>query len=327
MEVVAIPATCHLRTEQDQRYDDDQKLIEQTRERERLEHHNVPTNGIALHTAQAGPTAGPLVILLHGFPEFWYSWKNQIEPLAEAGMRVWAPDQRGYNLSVKPKGVRSYNLDTLAQDIIGLIDASGNTKATIVGHDWGAAVTWWLATRYPERIERVAILNVPHPAIMAKTLRSNAAQRKKSGYIFFFQVPGVPEWIIRRDNFAQGVRSLLGSSRKGTFSETDLAQYRTAWSQPGALTGMLNWYRAALRYAPPTPKPLRIHVPTLVIWGKQDRFLEPEMAQASVDLCDDGRLVYIDEASHWVQHEEPARVNALLLDFIRNGNHGGDAQS
>ncbi len=277
----------------------------------------VATNDITLHVAQDGPEDGPLLILLHGFPEFWYGWRRQIPFFADLGYRVWAPDQRGYNLSDKPQGVGAYRLDTLAQDVVGLIAAAGREKAFVVGHDWGAEVAWWLAMRYPERLERVAMLNVPHPAVMAQELRHNIAQLRKSWYIFFFQLPVLPERFYRRDNFGGGLAALRGSSRRGTFADDDIARYREAWSQPGALTGMINWYRAIIQHPPSIKRDERIAVPTLLIWGAKDRFLGRELAQPSIDRCDDGQLVFIEEASHWVQHEEPDRVNALLRDFFQ----------
>lgn len=277
---------------------------------------HLPTNGITLHVAQAGPDDGDLTILLHGFPEFWYGWQHQIPALAKAGLRVWAPDQRGYNLSDKPRGVKAYTLDKLAADVIGLLDAAGVDKANIVGHDWGAAVAWWVALRYPERVRKLAILNVPHPRVMARTLRRNRRQLLKSWYIFFFQIPRLPEFLISLGHWRGAANALAGTSRPGTFSHADLLRYRDAWSQPGAFTAMINWYRAIVQHQPDAPADQRIHVPALVIWGARDRFLSREMAPASVDLCDDGRLVLIEEATHWVQHEEAARVNQLLLEFL-----------
>ena len=274
------------------------------------------TNGINLHVVMAGPADGPLVILLHGFPEFWYGWRRQIPALAAAGYHVWAPDQRGYNRSDKPAGVGAYAIDTLAKDIVGLIEASGREQVYLVGHDWGAAVAWWVAGKYPERVKKLAILNVPHPAVMQRTVWEDAEQRKKSWYIFFFQLPWLPEKSLSDNGYTNAIRALKGSSRRCTFSDDDLAAYRQAWSQPGALTGMLNWYRAAARNQGTAVTLGRIRVPTLMIWGANDMALSRRMAQPSIDLCDDGRLVFLEEASHWVQHEEPEAVNRLLLEFL-----------
>jgi epoxide hydrolase 4 len=281
-----------------------------------LEHHTVATNGIHLHVVQAGPPDGPLVILLHGFPEFWYGWQRQITDLAARGFRVWAPDQRGYNLSDRPQAIGAYRLNTLAQDIVGLIDAAGREKAYVAGHDWGAEVAWWLALEHADRLHRVAMLNVPHPTVMRQHVFSSLSQLRKSWYIFFFQLSWLPEAAIRRDDWSAGARALRGSSRRGTFTDADLAEYRRAWSQPGALTGMLNWYRAIARRPPPRLTDPYVHIPTLVIWGAQDMALDVMMASASVNYCEQGRLVLIPDATHWVQHEEPERVSALLAEHF-----------
>jgi pimeloyl-ACP methyl ester carboxylesterase len=281
-----------------------------------IRHRTIISNGVRLHVVEAGPEDGPLLILLHGFPEFWYGWRRQIGPLAAAGFRVQCPDQRGYNLSGKPRGVSSYNLDRLAGDVVGLIDAAGAAKARVVGHDWGGIVGWWLGIRHPQRLERLALLNIPHPLVMEHTLWHSSVQRKKSNYIFFFQLPWLPERLFSRNDFAYAEKSLRGSSRPGTFTDEDIARYKEAWSQGQAVRSMLHWYRAALRAKPQRPKTARVTVPTLLIWGTQDRFLGQEMAPASIDLCDQGRLELIPEATHWVQLEEPARVNRLLVDFL-----------
>jgi len=286
-----------------------------------LEHKTIKANGVNLHVVLAGPRNGKLIILLHGFPEFWYGWRKQIQPLAEAGYRVIVPDQRGYNLSDKPKGVSAYQIDTLARDILGLISASRREKAIIIGHDWGAAVAWHLAIYYPERVEKLGILNVPHPTVMAKTLRKSLSQLCKSWYMFFFQLPWLPEWGLGIRN-AQGASELLRRSGKtGTFKDDDLVHYRQAWKQSGALTAMINWYRSAIRSgykksSNSSPSQTHITVPTLMIWGKQDVALGHEMAQPSIDLCVDGQLIFFEDASHWVQHDKADEVNQLLREFV-----------
>ena len=281
-----------------------------------MEHPYIETNGIRLHVVQDGPKDGPLVILLHGFPEFSYGWRHQIPFLASAGFRVWAPDQRGYNLSDKPDGIASYSIHELAADVVGLIDASGREKVFLVGHDWGAAVAWSVANKYPERLSKMVILNVPHPAVMIKFLRSSFAQLRKSWYMFFFQIPWLPENLSRLRNWNATVQVLIKSSRPGTFSETDLDTYRQAWAQPKAFRSMINWYRSMVQKPSEPPANPRITVPTLLIWGAQDQALGREMAQPSIDLCDDGRLIFIEEATHWVQHEEAERVNQLIHAFL-----------
>lgn len=272
-------------------------------------------NGVLLHGAAAGSEGGPLVILLHGFPDFWWGWRHQIEPLAAAGLRVLALDQRGYNLSHKPRGVRSYDLDTLAADVIALADAHGRRHVRLVGHDWGGLVAWWTASRHPDRVERLAILNAPHPAVFGSYARAHPSQLVKSGYVGFFQIPRLPEVVLRADDFALLRRALRGSSRPGTFSEEDFARYKAAWAEPGALTAMINWYRA-LRRRRSIPDP-RVAAPTLVIWGEQDRFLEKGLAGASLALCDSGRPVWFETAGHWVHLEEAEAVNAELIAFLR----------
>ena len=276
----------------------------------------IETNSIRLNVVQAGPDDGPLVILLHGFPEFSYGWRHQIPSLADAGYQVWAPDQRGYNLSDKPEGIAAYGLDQLANDVAGLIDAAGRKQAYVAGHDWGGAVAWWLAAKHPERVAKLVILNVPHGAVIQQHLRGNFTQLRKSWYFFAFQIPWLPETLARRRNWQLATQALLNSSRPGTFTAEDLDQYRRAWSQPHAFRSMINWYRAMIQKPPAPPSSKRITVPTLLIWGAQDKFLGPEMAQPSIDLCQNGRLVIIKEATHWVQHEEPQRVNELISTFL-----------
>jgi len=283
-----------------------------------LTHKFVQTNGITLHVVTVGPVDGPPVVLLHGFPEFWYGWHNQIPYLAAQGFRVIAPDQRGYNLSDKPRGGANYQIDLLARDVVGLIDALGYDSVFLAGHDWGAAVAWWLVTHYPERLRKLAILNVPHPGVMRQAAQTgNWRQALRSWYIYFFQLPWLPEQFLRLTG--RTARNILTvSSRRDTFSAADLAAYRQAWSQPGALTGMVNWYRAALRLftKTPTPSPGSIQTPTLMLWGERDVALGKELAQPSIDLCANGRLVFFPKATHWVQHDAATAVNEQLAGFF-----------
>lgn len=282
----------------------------------------IPTNNIKLMTMTAGPENGTPVILLHGFPEFHYGWRKQIPALVEAGFHVIVPDQRGYNLSDKPKGVSSYKLDILAKDIIGLLDHFGIEKARVVGHDWGAVVAWTLALENPSRLEKLAILNVPHPDVMTRFILKNPEQRKKSWYVFFFQIPFFVEWVLSRSDYRNMARMLIGSGRKSTFSRSDIEEYCKAWSQPGALTAMLNWYRSIFRnsvkYVLRGQVPARrVKVPTLILWGRNDVALSHEMVQPSLNLCDMGRSVMFEKATHWVQHDEAEAVNKHLIEFLR----------
>ena len=276
--------------------------------------------GIRLHYVEAG--VGPLVVLLHGFPEFWYGWRHQIPVLAAAGYHVVAPDMRGYDLSDKPQGWRSYDTGLLADDIAGLIRSFGTPTGTseqdayVVGHDWGAAVAYTVAMSHPDVVRRLAILNVPHTARMLEGLRT-LKQLRKSWYMFFFQIPRLPERLIARDDFSFAKRSLRSDS-KDAFTDEDLERYVEAWSQPGALTGMVNYYRAALRRSPGKAmaqmKPIK--APTLVIWGMRDRHIGSELAEPAPEWVPNVRVERIAEATHWVQHDAAARVNELLLGFF-----------
>jgi pimeloyl-ACP methyl ester carboxylesterase len=278
--------------------------------------------GIRLHYMEAGK--GPLVVLLHGFPEFWYSWRHQIEPLAAAGYRVVAPDMRGYNRSSRPRGWRMYDLQLLASDIAGLVRALGEESCFLAGHDWGAAVAYGVAMYEPGVVKRLAILNVPHPVRMLEGFRT-LKQLRKSWYMFFFQIPALPEYLIARDDYSFAKRSLRADSK--AFKEEDLDRYVEAWSQPGALTGMINYYRAALRRSPKSMsaqlKP--IECKTLVIWGMKDRHLGSELADPPRKWVPQVRLERIEDATHWVQHDAPERVNELLIEHFGGGGGGQSA--
>ena len=280
----------------------------------------VDTNGVRLHAAVAGPVDGPLVVLLHGFPEFWYGWRKQIPALAAAGLRVVAPDQRGYGLSSKPPRIADYVLDELAGDVLGLIDALGRKRAHVVGHDWGAAVAWHLGIHTPDRVERLGILNVPHPDAFLRALRERPRQVLRSWYIAFFQVPRLPEAMLSARGHRALRDALVRTSRPGTFTPTDLERYAEMWAQPDAVRAMVDWYRAP-RIVGSFGRPRgtsdgRVRVPTLIVWGERDAFLSPVLARWSLDRCDDGHLELLPAATHWVQHEEPERVNDLLRAFL-----------
>ena len=275
----------------------------------------IENRSVRIRAIDSGPEDGPVVVLLHGFPEFWYSWHAQIAPLAAAGFRVIVPDQRGYNSSSKPLGVESYAMPELITDVIAIADQLGQKQIFLAGHDWGAAVAWSVALLHPHRVAKLVILNVPHPLVMFKHLKTNWRQLRKSWYMFFFQLPWLPEKLFSSSNFRMGERSLVGSSRPGTFSPDDLAQYRIAWSQPGALTGMIHWYRAAFRHRTRFPD-MHVHVPTRILWGERDIFLSVEMAHESLRYCDNAELFTFAEASHWLQHEEPQRISQHLISFF-----------
>lgn len=288
----------------------------------KLAHRYADLGDVRLHYVEAGK--GPLVLLLHGFPQFWYEWRRQIPTLVEAGFRVVAPDMRGYNLSDKPPGVRAYRLELLARDVERLILACGERTATVVGHDWGAIVAWIAAMRYPGRVRRLAILNVPHPARFLDGLLS-PRQLLRSSYMFFFQIPRLPEGLIRAGSFAL-LRSALRRDpvRPGAFTAEDIGRYVEAMARPGALTATLNYYRALLR----KPREMwallgRIEVPVLVIWGERDRFLSRRLAEPPpLWVPNLLRVERLPNASHWVAEDRPREVNALLLGFLRSSLTG-----
>ncbi len=213
-----------------------------------LQHLTFENGDVRLHAVAAGPPDGPVVLLLHGFPEFWYGWRNQIGPLAASGFRVVIPDQRGYNTSSKPRGVARYRIRELVSDVVAIIDQLGRESVYLAGHDWGAMVAWAVAASHGDKVSRLAILNVPHPGVMFRFLLTHPGQLRRSWYAFFFQVPRLPELFFSAWNFRAGVQSMVRTSRPGTFSPEDLSSYRSAWRQPGAVTAMINWYRALFRY-------------------------------------------------------------------------------
>ncbi|XXX82600.1 alpha/beta fold hydrolase [Sorangium sp. So ce134] len=289
-----------------------------TLDESKLSHRFTERSGVRLHYVEAGE--GPLVVLLHGFPELWYSWRHQISALVEAGYRVIAPDMRGYNLSDKPRGVAAYAIGELTADVAALIEASGAERAAaVVGHDWGGGVAWAFAMRYPALLERLVVLNCPHPQRLLAGFRT-ARQLRKSWYMFFFQLPKLPELFARSKGYAAFRASLKHDPRRpGAMSDEDLARYVEAWSQPGALTATINYYRAAFRPSglPRLGRPPRIDTPVLVIWGEHDRYLGAELAAPDPELVPNARVARIPDASHFVLYDRPERVNQLLLEFLR----------
>lgn len=283
----------------------------------KLESNYADLGDVRLHYVEAGE--GPLIVLLHGFPQSHHMWRFQIPALVEAGFRVVAPDMRGYNLSHKPDGIEHYRADRLARDLERLIVERGEERAAVVGHDWGAIVAWFAAMRYPERVEKLGILNVPHPSRFFFDGFTMPKQLLRSSYVFFFQIPRLPEKALSARDFAilrTGFRK--NPARPGAISEEDAERYVQAMAQPGALTAAINYYRALFRRPSETRALLKkVEAPTLVIWGEKDVFLSSELADSGPLWVPNLRVERLPDASHWVAEDRPEKVNALLLDFLR----------
>jgi pimeloyl-ACP methyl ester carboxylesterase len=276
----------------------------------------IKVNGLRLYTVIAGPRDAPLALLLHGFPENWYSWRHQIPQLVQAGYRVVALDQRGYNLSEKPWGIEAYSTDHLVSDAREMIWTLGYERATIVGHDWGGVVAWRLAMDYPEAVEQLIVMNAPHPEAFAHALQTGWKQRLKSWYGLFFQIPWLPETLL---TFSPQATARLffqrTAVRQAAFSDTDLEVMATALAQPGAMQAMINWYRAALRY--PTNRPASvIHTPTLLLWAEDDVALDKSLTYDLTAWVPTLDVHYISNCGHWGQNEAPNEVNQRLLAFL-----------
>ena len=291
----------------------------------------VRVNGIRLHCVTAGK--GPLILFLHGFPEFWYEWKNQLPEFGKDHLAV-APDMRGYNLSDKPAGVENYRVDVLVEDIRQLADHYRHgQKFVLVAHDWGGAVAWAFAIAHPDYLQKLVIINAPNPAVFGRLLTSDPAQQKASQYMLLFRSPRAED-VLSANNYASLTEAVLGQGLKtGVFTEEDKAAYIKAWSQPGALTGGLNYYRAS-RIGPPAapqvsdvigasvtnfgsdPEQLTVKVPTLVIWGEKDTALTTGNLDGLSEYVPQLTIKRVPDGSHWVIHEKPAEVNGYIREFI-----------
>lgn len=282
---------------------------------ETWQHRNITTNGIRMHYVTQGE--GPLVVLLHGFPEFWYSWRHQVPFLAKHGYTAVAPDLRGYNDTDKPR--KGYDVPTLTRDIVGLIKGLGQQKAIIVGHDWGGVLAWTFAIHYPEMTERLIIMNAPHPGAMMREFRT-LKQLRKSWYIFAFQLPWLPEYILLRDHASEIGNVLRAAAvQKSAFPPVETAKYQDAMSKPGAMTAALNYYRQLFRRLPGASygKNLHVSVPTLLIWGEQDIALGIDLTNGLEQWVDEIKIRRIPDSGHWVQQEQPDKVNQFMLDFLQ----------
>lgn len=281
-----------------------------------LVHRYADINGIHMHYVEAG--SGPLVVLLHGFPEFWYSWRHQLNALATS-YHVVAPDLRGYN---ETEAAGPYDTDTLQGDVLALIQHLGTGRAHIVGHDWGGAIAWLLAIRHPDAVQSLAVCNLPHPALFQEAVR-RPRQALRSWYMGFFQLPWLPERLIAADCYHRLARGMIRQTRAGTFTRDDVKAFLAAWRSQG-LGGGINWYRGLLRTPRrlPDPVPL-ILAPTLLVWGERDPFLGKELTHGTENYVHQLTIEYLPDAGHWVQQEEPARVNMLLRTHLdRASKHG-----
>ena len=284
-------------------------------------HNYIQTNGIQLHSVTQGE--GPLMLMLHGFPEFWYSWRYQIPEFAK-DYQVVALDLRGYNESEKPQERAAYGMAELIKDVEGAIKGLGYDRCILVGHDWGGDIAWSFAYAHPEMLEKLIVMNFPHPAKFAEALRRNPQQMLRSWYILFFQLPWLPELMLQVDNYRAIASAFIDSAiDKTAFTPEDLAAYKNAAVKPGALTAMLNYYRNNY-YRNIFPRLLNqtewnvLQVPTLMIWGENDKFLGKELTYDNQAYVKDFQLHYIPQCSHWVQQEQPDLVNQYMRDFLNS---------
>ncbi|TDA30709.1 MAG: alpha/beta hydrolase [Hadesarchaea archaeon] len=278
---------------------------------DRVEHFFVETNGVRLHCVGEG--RGKLVLLLHGFPEFWYSWRHQL-PVLGKYFRAVAPDLRGYNESDRPEGEENYRLEILVEDVVGLVEKLGDGRGMVVGHDWGGVIAWAFASLHPDLTEKLVIMNAPHPSVMAERI-SSPEQSRRSWYISFFRKEREPEKFLEAENYAVLKEVLRSTAIKPAFKEEDLEKFVEAWSKPGALRAGINYYRANGPEGQARKLP-KVKVPTLVIWGKEDAFLSLEVSRADEYVEAPYEVVYLENCGHWVQNEEPELVNRLLLEFL-----------
>jgi pimeloyl-ACP methyl ester carboxylesterase len=276
-------------------------------------HEYINTNGIKLHYVTQGE--GPLMLMLHGFPEFWYSWRHQIPEFAK-DFKVVALDLRGYNDSDKPAEQSAYVMAEFIKDVEGVVRGLGYDKCVLVGHDWGGAIAWNFAYAHPEMVERLIILNLPHPAKFAEGLRT-PQQLLRSSYIFFFQLPWLPEMMLKSADY-QPIETAFKSMAvdKSAFTQENLQAYKDAVAKPGAMTAMLNYYRNAFEQGILRQDWRVLEVPTLMIWGENDTALGKELTYGTEAYVRNFQINYIPNCSHWVQQEQPQLVNHYMREFL-----------
>lgn len=277
------------------------------------QHEDITTNGIRLHYVTQGE--GPLMLMLHGFPEFWYSWRHQI-PVFAQNFKVVALDLRGYNDSDKPKEQSAYVMDKFVKDVRGVIQGLGYDKCVLVGHDWGGMIAWYFAHAHPEMVERLIVLNIPHPAKFAQGLRT-PQQLLRSFYAFFFQLPWLPETLIQLSDYQLLETTFKGMAvDKSAFKSADVEAYKDAAAKRGALTAMLNYYRNAFGQEMFNKSWSVLFVPTLMIWGENDPALGKELTYGTEAYVKNFQIRYIPKCSHWVQQEQPELVNQYMQEFL-----------
>ncbi|WP_068816893.1 alpha/beta fold hydrolase [Phormidesmis priestleyi] len=280
---------------------------------ETWQHDCIHTNGINLHYVTQGE--GPLMLMLHGFPEFWYSWRKQIPEFAK-DHKVVAIDLRGYNDSDKPDDKEAYVMTEFIADVKGVIEGLGYDRCILVGHDWGGAIAWNFAYAYPNLVEKLIILNLPHPAKFAQGLRT-PQQLLRSSYMFLFQLPFVPEMLIQFDDYKALESAFLGMAvNKTAFTQEDLDAYKDAFAKRGAVTAALNYYRNIFQQGLTSQDWSVLDVPTLMIWGESDTALGKELTYGTEAYVRDFQIKYIPHCSHWVQQEQPQLVNQYIREFL-----------
>ncbi|GAB1604936.1 epoxide hydrolase 4-like [Argonauta hians] len=280
-------------------------------------HGFLSLKNVKVHYVSKGDEGKPLMLFLHGFPECWYSWRFQITEFSKT-YRVVAFDQRGYSLSSKLAEKKDYNIDNLSADVCEVVKALGYKECVLVGHDWGAAIAWNTAINYPQIISKLIIMNCPHPLAFANYLKSHFSQIRKSWYMFFFQIPYLPELIYSHNNF-EALEKVFKSSagvRSENMTKEDLDVYKYAFSQPGAITGAINYYRANLGRAQKSDVE-NLKMPVLIIWGMKDIFISHEMAADCSKYVNNLLIKYIDDATHFVQLDRPEIVNNLMWEFLK----------
>ncbi|CAO4379733.1 unnamed protein product [Caenorhabditis nigoni] len=288
-------------------------------------HKFVQLKDIRMHYVEEGPEDGDVLLMVHGFPEFWYSWRFQLEHFKHTH-RCIAIDMRGFNSTDRPSGISNYNISYLVDDIRQFIEVLGLKKVTLAAHDWGAMICWRVAMMHQELIDRLIICNVPHPTAFFDVYKISKEQRDKSWYVYFFQSQLIPE-IAMRSNKMKMLEAMFRGKQAGirnsqNFTDEDMLAWKHVFSQPGATTGPLNYYRDLFN-APSISRKLQIVQPkVLILWGDEDNFLDKKGAEFSVQYCRNCRVEFIRGASHWVQQDQPELVNAYMEQFMKEDIYG-----